>query len=86
MASFSKNTNWLRVQLINKYMGFEERFLFWVSESKDRLRRIVLLFVHGFEYQVSYKESLNDSERKVTFFNWFGTLLIIGINWLAWFL
>jgi hypothetical protein len=57
-------------------MGLEERFLYGISESKNRLRRIVLLFVHGFKYQISYKASLEEEERKVTFFNWFGTLMI----------
>jgi len=76
MTSFSKNVNWIRVQLINKYMGLEERFLYWISESKIRLRRMVLLFVHGMKYSVSYKANLSEPEKKITVFNWFGTLMI----------
>jgi len=76
MASFSKNTNWLRIQIINKYMGLEERFLYWISEFKIRFRRIILLFVHGMKYSIAYQEGLNDEERKITVFNWLGTLFV----------
>lgn len=76
MTSAKKNASWVRNQFINKYMGIEERFLWWVSEFKKRIRRIQLLFVHGREYHAAYKESLTAEEHRLSIRNWWGTLLI----------
>lgn len=76
MATVKKNASWFRNQLINKYMGLEERFLWWVSEFKNRLRRIRLLFVHGRAYQLAYKEKMTKEQHRLTIRNWWGTLII----------
>ena len=76
MTTIKKNASWLRNQLINKYMGLEERFLWWVSESKNRLRRIRLLFAHGRAYQAAYKDNLDEDAQRLSIRNWWGTLVI----------
>ena len=76
MTTVKKNASWFRNQLINKYMGLEERFLWWVSESKNRLRRIRLLFAHGRAYQAAYKDNLDEEARRLSIRNWWGTLVI----------
>ncbi len=76
MTTVKKNASWFRNQLINKYMGLEERFLWWVSEFKNRLRRIRLLFAHGRAYQLAYKGTLSKEERRLSIRNWWGTLFI----------
>lgn len=76
MATIKKNASWFRNQLINKYMGLEERFLWWVSEFKNRVRRIRLLFVHGRAYQAAYKDNLTEAEQQLSVRNWWGTFFI----------
>lgn len=76
MSTATKNASWFRNQLINKYMGIEERFLWWISEFRKRIRRIKLLFVHGRAYYTAYKGKLTPEEHRLTIRNWFGTLLI----------
>lgn len=76
MTTVKKNASWFRNQLINKYMGIEERFLWWVSELKNRIRRIQLLFVHGRAYHTAYKDNLTDEEHRLSIRNWWGTLFI----------
>jgi hypothetical protein len=76
MATLKKNASWFRNQLINKYMGLEERFLWWVSESKNRLLRIRLLFAHGRAYQTAYKDNFTEDEQRLSIRNWWGTFFI----------
>ncbi len=83
MTTFKSNISWLRNQLINKYMGIEERFLWWVSEFKNRLRRIRLLFVHGRAYQVAFKGNLTEEEKRLSVRNWWGTLFIYCLELLG---
>ncbi len=76
MTTVTQNASWYRNQLINKYMGVEERFLWWVSEFGKRIRRIQLLFVHGRAYQTAFKENLTEEEHRLSIRNWWGTLFI----------
>lgn len=42
-----KRTNWLYKQIINKYMGMEERFLWWVGELQPRIKRLTHHLISG---------------------------------------
>lgn len=76
MKTKNNSRSWWHHQLINKYMGVEERFLWWVGEFGKRLQRIRLLFVHGRAYLMYYKENIIDEQHRISIRNWFGTLLI----------
>ena len=76
MKANHNNRSWWHHQLVNKYMGIEERFLWWVGEFGKRLQRIRLLFVNGRTYFMHYKGEISDEKHRISIRNWFGTLLI----------
>ena len=80
ISMVKKRSDYFRKQVINKYFGIEERFLWWVGESKDRLIRIIQLIFSGIKairvWSLTWWKNLPARQTWQSFVTWWRDLTI----------